>query len=160
MRRSLVGCCLAVVSSCVALHTPALSADYPPFDKVVDGYTKVDPSGDAKSSMYTLYTKDKEGQMLIELPKSYSMKKYFIGLTVASGQTFAGLQAGDYYVQWRQYNKRLALISPNMQIRSGGDSESKSSVNRLFTDSEIVVMLAAGLSGTSILRAVDRKGVV
>ncbi|GAB5407201.1 MAG: zinc-dependent metalloprotease [Aureliella sp.] len=83
--------------------------------------------------MYTLYTKDKEGQMLIELPKSYSMKKYFIGLTVASGQTFAGLQAGDYYVQWRQYNKRLALISPNMQIRSGGDSESKSSVNRLFT---------------------------
>ena len=28
------------------------------------------------------------------------------------------------------------------------------SVNRLFTDSEIVVMLAAGLSGTSILRAV------
>lgn len=131
MRRSLVGCCLAVFTLCAC--SPAFSADYPPFDKVVEGYTKVDPSGDAKTSMYTLYTKVKEGQMLIELPKSFSMKKYFIGLTVASGQTFAGLQAGDHYVQWRQYNKRLALIEPNLRIRSGGDSESKSSVNRLFT---------------------------
>lgn len=34
------------------------------------------------------------------------------------------------------------------------------SVNRLFTDSEIVVMLAAGLSGTSILRAVTVFAVI
>ena len=53
-------------------------------------------------------------------------KKYFIGLTVASGQIFAGLQAGDFYVQWRQYNNRLALIAPNLEIRAvTGDRESK-----------------------------------
>ncbi len=111
----------------------ALAADYPPFDKVIEGYKKIDPPADEQASMYTLYTKETEGELLIELPKNYATKNYFIGLTVASGQIFAGLQAGDYYVQWREYNKRLALIAPNMSIRSGGDKESKDSVDRLFT---------------------------
>ena len=83
--------------------------------------------------MYTLYVKEKEGQLLIELPKNFASKKYFIGSTVASGREFAGLQADDFFVQWRQYNKRVALIAPNTAIRSGGDSESRDSVKRLFT---------------------------
>lgn len=132
MRRLILGCLVTAISGC-NLCTDSQAADYPPFDKIIDGYTKVEPAGDAKSSMYTLYSKQKEGQLLIELPKNFASKKYFIGLTVASGQIFSGLQAGDYYVQWRQYNKRLALIAPELNIRSGGDSESKSSVNRLFT---------------------------
>lgn len=115
-----------------------LGADFPPFDKVVEGYTKIDPPADASATMYTVYIKENEGQLLFELPKNYGTKKYFIGLTVASGQQFAGLQAGDYYVEWRQYNNRLALIEPNMRIRSGGDNESKDSVNRLFTGRVLV----------------------
>ncbi|MCA9192924.1 MAG: zinc-dependent metalloprotease [Planctomycetales bacterium] len=109
-------------------------ADYPPFEKVIEGFTKVEPPTDSRA-MYELYVNEKEGQLLIELPKNFAdpSKKYFIGVTVASGQVFAGLQAGDYYVQWRQYNKRLALIEPNTSIRSGGDRESKDSVDRLFT---------------------------
>jgi hypothetical protein len=60
-------------------------------------------------------------------------KKYFIGLTVAGGQLYAGLQSGDFYVQWQEYNGRLALIQPNLAVRSTGDNESKDSVKRLFT---------------------------
>ncbi|MEM7477450.1 MAG: zinc-dependent metalloprotease, partial [Planctomycetota bacterium] len=88
--------------------------------------------------MYKVFVKEKEGQILLELPKSFATKKYFFGLTVSSGQIFAGLQAGDFYVQWRQYNKRLALVAPNMNIRSGGDNESKDSVKRLFTGRVLV----------------------
>lgn len=111
----------------------AWAEDYPAFDKVIEGYKKIEPTNDETQSLYTLYIKEDEGELLIELPKNYATKNYFIGLTVASGQPYAGLQAGDFYVQWREYNKRLALIAPNTRIRSGGDKESKDSVDRLFT---------------------------
>lgn len=107
--------------------------DYPPFDKVIAGFTKLEPPRDENRSMYDVYVRQKDSQILLELPKNYADKKYFFGLTVASGQIFAGLQAGDFYVQWRQYNNRLALIEPNLGVRSGGDRESKDSVDRLFT---------------------------
>ncbi|MGN6137023.1 MAG: zinc-dependent metalloprotease [Aureliella sp.] len=111
----------------------AAAQDYPPYDKVIEGFTKLDPPRDDPHAMYDVYVRAKDSQLLLELPKNYADKKYFIGLTVASGQVFAGLQAGDYFVQWRQYNNRLALIQPNLSVRSGGDRESKDSVNRLFT---------------------------
>jgi hypothetical protein len=38
------------------------------------------------------------------------------------------------YVYWKQYGNRLALIAPNYEYRSSGDPESKTSVNRIFTD--------------------------
>lgn len=111
----------------------AQAADYPPYDKVIEGFKKIEAPPGEPPSMYTVFIKEDKGQLLLELPKNFEAKKYFIGLTVASGQVFAGLQAGDFYVQWREYNGRLALIEPNTNIRSGGDSESRDSVNRLFT---------------------------
>lgn len=139
MKMRLHVCGLLTAAVWFSFSFPAFAADYPSFEQVTSGYTKVntpaptDGSTRAPIPMYTLYVKEKEGQLLIELPKNFASKKYFIGLTVASGQVFAGLQADDYYVQWRQYNKRLALVAPNTGIRSGGDSESKDSVKRLFT---------------------------
>ncbi len=43
------------------------------------------------------------------------------------------MQAGDLYVYWKKYDDRLALIEPDLETRSTGDAESKSSVGRLFT---------------------------
>lgn len=120
--------------------------DYPPFEKIIEGYTKVEPAPDDGRTMYDVYVKEKEGQLILEIPKNYPDKKYFIGLTVASGQVFAGLQAGDFYVQWRQYNKRMALISPNLAIRSKGDDESKESVKRLFTSEVLLDLPILGMS--------------
>ncbi len=131
--RALAVCCVGLMTAVWSLPQALLAEDYPAFDKVTEGYKKIETAGDEAQSLYTLYVKENEGELLIELPKNYATKNYFIGLTVASGQVFAGLQAGDFYVQWREYNKRLALIAPNMQIRSGGDKESKDSVDRLFT---------------------------
>jgi hypothetical protein len=110
------------------------SPQYPPHAEVLKGYEKVVSTTDDKPSLYTIWTREKDGQMYAELPKNFGSQKYFIALTVSSGERFAGLQAGDMYVYWRQYDNRLALITPNTEVRSTGDDESKASVQRLFTD--------------------------
>ena len=117
---------------------PIPGSEFPPIDKVTSGYTKVVSTTDGRPSFYTLWRKDKDGQMLAELPKDFARQRHFIATTVSSGNLYAGLQADDYYVYWRQYGNRLALIAPNMGVRSTGDPESKSSVKRLFTDTVLL----------------------
>ncbi len=113
--------------------TPDNKPEHPPLDKVTEGYTKIAaPNGE--KSFYTLWFREKDQQMLAELPRDFAKQRHFIALTVASGTPFAGLQTDDYYVYWRKYDKRLALIMDNLSIRSSGDEESKDSVKRLFTD--------------------------
>ena len=87
--------------------------------------------------------------MLAVLPSSYNESKFFIAMTVASGEDYAGLQAGDMYVYWKRYDKHLALIEPNIRIKSTGDQESKSSVHRLFTDRVILDVPIVAMSGGS-----------
>ena len=126
--------------------------DFPPADKVLEGYEKVVTKANIKP-MYTLWTRQKDGQMYAELPRGFGQKKYFIATTVASGEDYAGLQAGDVYVYWRQYDKRLALMTPNVSIRADGDREASSSVERLFTDKVImeVPIVAMGPGGGPII---------
>ena len=107
--------------------------DFPPLEKVLDGYEKVISTTDGKS-LYTVWTRAKDAQMLAALPPDYENRKFFIALTVASGEDYAGLQAGSMYVYWRRYDDRLALVEPNIDIKSTGDDESKNSIQRLFTD--------------------------
>lgn len=107
--------------------------DFPPAAEVLKDFKKVSPP-EGDSALYGLYVRAKDGRVLAEMPRDYLQQKYFMAMTVASGAQFAGLQAGDRVVYWRRYDKRLALMDPNIDIRSGGDAESKSSVNRLFTD--------------------------
>ncbi|HCO96139.1 MAG TPA: hypothetical protein DIU00_19730, partial [Phycisphaerales bacterium] len=123
--------------------------DYPPLDQVLKDYKKVVSTADGEKSLYDIWTREKDGQMLAALPSGYASKRFFIALTVASGEDFAGLQAGDMYVYWKRYDKRLALIEPNIQIKSTGDQESKSSVKRLFTDRVILDVPIVTMSGGS-----------
>ena len=113
---------------------PAPKSDFPPFDQVVKGLDKVVSTADGQEPLYTLWVDRKAGQALAELPANFESKKYFIAMTVASGERYAGLQAGDLYVYWKRYGNDLALVEPNVETRSTGDKESKSSVERLFTD--------------------------
>lgn len=107
--------------------------DYPPSEKVLEGYEKVVTKANIKP-MYTLWTRQKDGQMYAELPRGFAQKKYFIATTIASGSAYAGLHSGDVYVYWRQYDKHLALLTPEVEYRASGDREAESSVKRLFTD--------------------------
>ena len=116
------------------LLAPSLLADdLPAVEQAITGYEQVVSTTDGKS-LYTVYKRAEDGQMLALLPKDYESKKYFVALTVAGGETFAGLQANDMVVYWRRYANRLALLAPNLDLKSTGDDPSKRSVERLFTD--------------------------
>lgn len=114
------------------------ASDLPPIEKVTEGYEKVVSTLDGAKSFYTIWRRKKDAQLLAELPKDFGREKHYIAVTLASGESYAGLQVKDFFVYWRDYGDRLALVEPNMSIRSTGDEESKASVKRLFTDRVIL----------------------
>lgn len=144
-------CLFSFVAWTVAQEPP--KPEFPPHTTVLNGYEKIVSTADGARSMYTLWTRSKDGQVYAELPPTFAQKRYFIALTVASGDKFAGLQSGDYYVYWRRYNNKLALIVPDLDTRSNGDPESLSSVNRLFTDTMLltVPIITMGPSGGPVI---------
>lgn len=144
-------CAIALMHAATANH---VQADLPSFDKVSDDYTEVSVTDQQSSKgLFRLWKRTKDAQLLAELPKSFANKRYFIALTVSSGDRYAGLQSGDWVVQWRRYGDRLALIAPNLSIRATGDAESKASVKRLFTDQVLmdVPIAAMGPSGGPVV---------
>ncbi|MHC4875126.1 MAG: zinc-dependent metalloprotease [Planctomycetota bacterium] len=126
---------------------------FPPHTQVLADYVKVVSTSDGKRSMYTLYKHKTEQKLLAELPSSFASQRYFLALTTAGGDEFAGLQEGDLYFYWRQFGKRLAMMQPNVEIRSNGDPESRASVKRLFTDRLILdtQILTKGPTGGPVI---------
>lgn len=112
--------------------------DYPPFDQVSKDFEKVVSVADGSQSLYTVYIDRKRNQMLAELPRSWNTQRYFFAVTQSTGSTFAGLQGPARYVYWKQYDNRLALIEPEVDNRSTGEPQSKTSVERIFTDTVLL----------------------
>lgn len=134
---------IAAVTSVVSAQDakPATpTPEYPPLDKITEGFTEVKVQ-DGSQAFFRLWKNDKTGQMLAQLPKDFASAnaRHFIAPTISGGEEFAGLQSDAFYVYWRQYGKRVALIQENLSIK-GSDDESKSSVNRLFTDRVLLSM--------------------
>ncbi len=125
---------------------------FPSFDDVSKDYRKVVSTTDG-SGYYNLWVRDKDGQMLAELPRGYASKRQFFAMTVGGGEDYAGLQQGDIYCYWKRYDKRLALMAPQIARKSSGDAESRSSVDRLFTDRVIldVPIVCMGPSGQPVI---------
>jgi hypothetical protein len=112
--------------------------DFPPQPEVFKDYEQVVSSIDKTPSLMQVWVRRKDNQMLGVLPDGYANRKFFIALTVASGERYAGLQAGDMYVYWRRIDKRMVLVAPQLEVRSTGEAESKASIQRLFTDRVIL----------------------
>jgi hypothetical protein len=128
---------------------------FKPFAEVSKGYEKVVSTADGKS-YYSLWTKEKDGGMLAELPRGWETQRQFIAMTVASGESYAGLQSGDIYAYWKRHDNRLMLIEPNVATRSSGDPESKSSVKNLFTD-RVLLDVPIGAMGPAGQPVIDMK---
>ncbi len=130
--------------------------DFRPWADVSKGFDKVVSTVDGQS-FYTLWKKEKDGSMLAELPRGWENQKHFIALTVATGQDYAGLQAGDMLVYWKRFDNRLVMIEPMIDTRSTGDPESKLSVKNLFTDRVVldVPIVTMGPSGTPVIDMKD-----
>ncbi|MHC5024727.1 MAG: zinc-dependent metalloprotease [Planctomycetota bacterium] len=125
----------------------------PKFSDVAKDYKKVISTADGQASLYTIWTRAKDGQMLAELPRSFEGKNIFIGATIAGGISTAGVQFNDMYAYWKRFDKRLALIEPNFSVRTSGDLESRKGRDRVFTDRVIidVPIVAMGPGGGPVV---------
>ncbi|MCP3902522.1 MAG: DUF5117 domain-containing protein [Planctomycetes bacterium] len=115
----------------------AAKADYPPFDKVVEGLDHVNSAMDGAAPYLDIYRDTKTGKLLAVLPKDYD-KLFMIACTVSGGDPEAGVMGPTHYVKWRKINKQLALIAPNLLVRTDGDQQAKDSVKGLFTGRVVV----------------------
>ncbi len=58
-----------------ARAAPGAVPEYPPFEKVIEGYTKVESKlPDKGIPLCNVWTREKDGQMLIELPRDFAAK--------------------------------------------------------------------------------------
>ncbi|UCD76104.1 MAG: zinc-dependent metalloprotease [Phycisphaerales bacterium] len=126
--------------------------EFPEFKDVAKDYQKVVSTPDGRS-FYNIWTRAKDGQMLAELSRNYEGQRIFIAYTVAGGIATAGEQVGDMYAYWKRYDKRLALMQPNLSVRTTGDLESKKAHGRVFTDRVIldVPILCMGPGGGPVI---------
>lgn len=157
-RNRTAGSAAWALAGMLLLHPAAMAGpdddkpDFPPFDEVSKGYTKVVTTAD-EPSFYNLWIREKDAQILAELPRGYEGQKHLIATTIASGHIFAGLQWDMRYVYWKRYDKRLALVEPQIDVRATGDPESVDSVKRIWTDRVIaeVPILCLGPNGQPVI---------
>ncbi|MFG0246917.1 MAG: zinc-dependent metalloprotease [Phycisphaerales bacterium JB052] len=119
---------------------------------VSEGFERVTSTADGRS-FYGLYVNRKTNQVLAELPRGYEKQHHFFAMTVAGGEIFAGLQAGDIYTRWQRIGNRMALIQPQIAVRSTGDQESKDSLETVFTDRVLldVPIVSTGPTGQPVI---------
>lgn len=112
--------------------------DFPKFEEVAKDFEKVVSTADGAQSFYTVWRREKDGQLLAELPRNFENVRQWFAVTVGSGEEYAGLQGGNMYTYWKRYDKRVALMAPEIDTKSTGDQESKDSVQKIFTDRVIL----------------------
>ncbi|CAG0988405.1 hypothetical protein PHYC_02153 [Phycisphaerales bacterium] len=125
------------LSTCV-LAQDKKEEDFKPWAEVSKDFTQVVSTADGQPSLFGVWKRQKDSQMLAEFPRGWEGQKHFWAMTVPTGEAFAGLQSGDLYVYWKRFDKRMALIMPNLDVRSTGDRESKDSIKNHFVDRVLI----------------------
>ena len=130
------------------------------FEDAVKGYQKVQVAP-GQGEFYTLYTREKDSQVLAELPRNFEGKRFYLVATVAAGHPQAGVYSiwhnavgvPTKTVYWSRRNDQLMLIEPNIAVRSSGDQESKAGVARVNTDRVVltVPIVAMGPGGGPVI---------
>ncbi|HWB20894.1 MAG TPA: zinc-dependent metalloprotease, partial [Phycisphaerales bacterium] len=127
--------------------------EFAKWDDVSKDFTKVVSTADGEASLYTIYTRAKDNQMLAELPRNFEQQKLMFAYTISAGIPTSGVQVGDMYVYWKRYDKQLALIQPNLGVRTTGDLESTRGHDRVFTDRVVLTIpiLTMGPGGGPVI---------
>ncbi|MBO6739117.1 MAG: zinc-dependent metalloprotease [Phycisphaerales bacterium] len=153
-----MGSLLGVVS--IATLIGSAGAAPGKFEDAVKGYERV-PVAPGQSEFYTLYTREKDAQVLAELPKNFEGQRFYLVATVAAGHPQSGVYSiwhdavgvPTKTVYWSKRNDQLMLIEPNIAVRSSGDQESKAGVERVNTDRVVlsVPIVAMGPGGGPVI---------
>ncbi len=139
MPRFLVAFC----SAGLALALPALAQDdeFPPFDQVAQEYEPVS-TGHEGPGWWRVWKRDRDAQLLAELPADFDGQRFFLTGTIAAGVDEVGVYPqytmwggnAERYVYWSRFDKSLALIEPNTFVKSSGDEQSQAAAARVHTD--------------------------
>ena len=100
---------------------------------MIDGLEKVVSTTDGTSPLFDLYKDDKSGKLLGVLPAKYEDGLYMVATTVSGGDPNAGVMGPTNYIKWRKINKQIALITPDLSVRTEGDQQAKDSVKSLYS---------------------------
>lgn len=112
---------------------PAKAPDFPPFEKVTEGLTKVVSVADGSAPLYDLYRDEKTFKLLAVLPANFDQQQLMIACTVTAGDPQAGVMGPTHFVKWERFDKQLALVAPDYSVRTAGDKQAKDSIEQLFT---------------------------
>ncbi|MHC5026046.1 MAG: zinc-dependent metalloprotease [Planctomycetota bacterium] len=123
-------------------------AEYPPFDAVTKGLTKVISTADGAAPFYELYQDKKTGKLIAVLPATYSKQLFMIACTVSGGDPQAGVMGPTHFVKWRKINKKLALVAPNLTVRTDGDREARTSIEQLYTGRVLLSLPIVTMKGS------------
>jgi hypothetical protein len=150
----------AAAAISVASLLASAAEPFPAFEKVAEGYERVS-SSPGEGGMYALWTREKDAQMLAELPRNYEGRRFYLVATVAGGDNQVGVysiwhdsvRVPTKTVYWSRRGDQLALIEPNLSVRTSGDAESKAGVERVNTDRVVlsVPIAAMGPGGGPVI---------
>lgn len=113
---------------------PPLGTDPPPVSELLEGYVKLRGNDGAEKTMYTMYYREKTGDILIELPPNYEEQRVFYGATFSGGLLTSGIQGSGQIGRWLKRGDRLCFVRPQLDVRTSGDAESQSSLSLLYPD--------------------------
>ncbi len=114
--------------------------DYPPFDKVTKDMTKVVSTVDGSKALIDLYKSEKTGKLLGVLPAKFDDSLYMVASTVSGGDPDAGVMGPTHFFKWRKINKQVAMIEPDLSVRTDAGQQAKDSIKNLYTGRLIVTM--------------------
>lgn len=144
----------ALIAARAAGAAPSDDADdLAPFAEAAKGYERVVSSADGATSFYGIWRREKDQQLLAEIPDGFEDQLLFVACTVAAGTPTAGVQSTDLVVRWQRIGNRLVLVVPNLDVRTTGDAESKAGRDRVFTDRVLldVGIVARGEKGGVVI---------
>lgn len=147
---------LAVAMPAVAQEEP----EFPAFDDVAKDFEEVSAGQDGPG-WWKVWRRDRDAQLLAELPSDFEGQRFFLTGTVAAGSDEVGVYPqytmyggnAERYVYWSRFDKSLALIEPNVFVRSSGDEQSQAAASRVNTDRVVsqVGILCMGPGGGPVI---------
>ena len=117
---------------------------FPPFDQLTKDLERVVSTNDGSAPLYDLYVDRKTGRTLAVLPRDFENQLLMVACTISGGDPQAGVMGPTHYVKWRRYDKQVALVAPNLGVRTDAGPEAKASVEELYTGRVLVVVPVMG----------------
>ncbi|CAE7758087.1 unnamed protein product [Symbiodinium sp. CCMP2592] len=131
-RRRQVRHALTIAAVLAFAGSPAAAGEAP-FDQVTKDLSKVISVADGSSPFYELYTDKEKGKLLAAFPRGYDQQTVMIACTVSGGDPQAGVMGPTHYAKWHKIGDQLALVAPNLSVRTNQDKQAQDSVGDLYT---------------------------